>query len=238
MGWPKFATALLAGPMGAAPIQLVEKDLVSVGADFNRFVDDDWKMDKVEGIVSRLSEEALLVHCATAEKIVSTWRKVNSPIVDLWKTMSQVIETMDEAGPGEEYVFGPGDCLKIVRHGIVLPNGLMLRYPGLRPSEDGGYSYLGQYGKQRKHIYGGLLDENVIQALARIIVGEQMLSIKAKYGYDTKLCTHDEICIIVPEAEAELATRRLVEEMKIAPAWAAGLPLTAEGGHAKSYGDC
>lgn len=238
MGWPKFASTLLAGPMGAAPIQLAETDARSMEVNIDKFLNNDWKVEKVENMVSRLDMDALLVHCAVSDSIVSKYRTVNKPIVDLWATMEQVIEGMDVAQPGEEFAFGPGDCLKVVRHGILLPNGLMLRYPGLRESEEGGYSYLGQYGKQRQHLYGGLLDENCVQSLARIIIGEQMLSIKAKYGYDTVLCTHDEICVIVPEAEAELATQRLVAEMKIAPSWAVGLPLTAEGGHAKSYGDC
>lgn len=248
MGWPKFATTLLAGPMGAAPILLTGNDAVTMDVDLEKFVNDDWKMNRMNRIVSRLNKDALTIHCAVADKIVRTYRQVNKPIVELWGLMGEVIETMcsEDCENGASFAFGPDNLLLVVRHGIVLPNGLMLRYPGLRQSEDtededgeiikGGFSYLGQYGKRRQHIYGGLLTENVIQALARIIIGEQMLSVKAKYNYDTKLTTHDEIAVIVPEVEGPLASWRLVEEMKIPPSWARGLPLTAEGGFARSLG--
>ncbi len=250
MGWPKFATTLLAGPMGAAPIQLLAKDAVTMDVDVEKFLNDDWKVSRMKKIVSRLDAGALAIHCAVSDKIVTTYREVNKPIVGLWKTMNDVIETMcsPECEAGMQFSFGPRDILTAVRHGIVLPNGLTLRYPGLRKSDDtededgnivkGGYSYLGQYGKRRQHIYGGLLTENVIQALARLIIGEQMLSVKAKYGYDTVLTTHDEIVIIVPECDGALASWRLIEEMKIPPSWAPDLPLTAEGGYARSLGDC
>lgn len=248
MGWPKFATTLLAGPMGADPIRLGEKDADTMGVDVNKFACNERKVKRMRKLITRLDEDALLVHCAVADKIVRTYREVHSPIVDLWETMEQVIQTMEEIGEDEQFSFGPNECLTVVRHGIILPNGLTLRYPGLRKSGDtvdeegevirGGYSYLGQYGKIRVHTYGGAMTENVIQALSRIVIGEQMLSLKAKYGYDTKLVTHDEIATIVPDREAAAAEWRLVEEMKIAPKWAEGWPLTAEGGHAQSYGDC
>lgn len=238
MGWPKFATTLLAGPMGNPPMKFTADDAQVMNVDVDKFAADEQKMERVSNLVSRLSIEELTVHCAVSDKIVRKYRTANKPIVELWKTMEQVIEAMDVAAPGEEFSFGPGECLTIVRHGIRLPNGLTLHYPGLRTSEDGGYSYLGKYGKLRQHIYGGLLTENVVQALSRIVIGEQMLSLKAKYGYDSVMSTHDEIVTIVPESEGELASWRMVEEMKIAPSWAVGLPLTAEGGFAKSYGGC
>lgn len=250
MGWPKFAATLLAGPMGASPIKLGPKDIETMGVDVDKFVNDERKMKRMRKIVSRLPHEELVLHCAVADKIVRTYRTVNRPIVELWKTMEMAIVTMDEVGDNEQFTFGPNDCLTIVRHGVMLPNGLMLRYPGLRQSEtitedeDGevtvqnSYSYLGQYGKKRKKLYGGLLTENVIQSLSRLVIGEQMLSIEAKYGYEPVLSTHDEIVTIVPRSEAQIATYRIVEEMKISPKWAPDWPLTAEGGHGHSYGDC
>ncbi len=236
MGWPKFATTLLAGPMGNPPITLTESDADAMGVDVNKFANDSYKMERLDSLVSRLNREALVVHCAVSDRVVKKYRDANKPIVDLWETLGQVIETMADCGENEEFTFGPNECLTVVRHGIRLPNGLTLHYPGLRESEDSGYSYLGQYGKIRQKIYGGLLTENLAQALARIVVGEQVLSLKAKYGYEPKLLTHDEIATVVDEAEGPLAERRLVHEMTIAPSWARGLPLAAEGGFHRSLG--
>lgn len=242
MSWPKLSVTLLAGAMGGPPVQLLEKDASTLGVNLDKFFNDERSMGRVETLVSRLDREALAIHCACAEFIVKKYRKANAPIVELWASMEDVIETMTTAEEGEEFTFGPNDCLVIMRHRIRLPNGLYLRYPGLRQSEEeqsfgSGYSYLGQYGKLRQKIYGGLLTENCIQALARIVVGEQMVSVKAKYGYDPVLMTHDEIAEIAPEDEAPLAYHQLVEEMKIAPSWAAGLPLHAKGGWSSSYGE-
>lgn len=246
LGWPKLSLILLAGAMGGPPVQLTQSFVEALGVDVEKFCADDRKAAKVLKMVSRLPLEQLAVHCAVAEKLVTKYRKINKPIVTLWKTMEAVLQVMVELEEGQQVTFGPNECLTIVRHGIILPNGLTLRYPGLRKSEKtedddswgSNFSYVVKRGKSmmRVHTYGGSMTENVVQALARIIVGEQVLSVRAKYGYEPVLLTHDEEAIIVPDAEAHLACQRLVAEMKIAPKWAAGLPLSAEGGYAQSYG--
>jgi DNA polymerase len=136
----------------------------------------------------------------------------------------------------EEVTFGPNNCMTTTRHGLRLPNGVVMRYPGLKESDDHGYSYIGRYGKGHVHLYGGLMTENVIQALARIVVGDQMLMLRGKYGYQPALMTHDEIALVVPDAEVELAKARMLEEMRTPPPWAVGLPLNAECGAGQSYG--
>jgi hypothetical protein len=145
-----------------------------------------------------------------------------------------VIEAMCE--DDADYSFGPNECLRVVRHAIVLPNGMRLRYPGLRYID--GYSYLGEYGKMRKSLYGGKLTENVVQALARIIVTDQMLHVKATTGEDPVLFTHDDLAYVVDDARADWFSYQLQETMKITPDWAAGLPLSVEGGYHQSYGSC
>lgn len=242
MGWSKLSLTLLAGAMGGAPVQLTEKDAETMGVDLDRYLSNERYAKQREKMVSRLNPEALGIHCACAEHLVKIYRAANDPIVQLWYQMEDVLATMESVEEGEEYTFGPGECMTIVRHGIILPSGFKLRYPGLRCSDEdslfgkAGYSYLSKY-KQRQHIYGGLACENVIQGLARIVIGEQWLSLKAKYDYKACLSTHDEIVIVVDDAEAPLAKRRMIEEMKIAPKWAAGWPLHAEGGFSKAYGD-
>lgn len=252
-GWSTFATMLLKGPMGNPPIQIDTALAYSMGVDLEKFFGNPAKVRKARKILSRLSDVDLLVHCAASEKIVKAYRASNQPIVDLWAQMEQVIETMTEISEGEEFTFGPGNCLTVVRHGIRLPNGMMLRYPGLREHvyepglvavdedeqwrlEKKSYSYLGQYGKIRKSLYGGKLTENVVQALARIVVTDQMLHVKATTGRDISLFTYDELAYVEPEETAPWLLNVLLTTMKTAPSWAPGLPLSVEGGFHQSYG--
>ena len=76
---------------------------------------------------------------------------------------------------------------------------------------------------------------NCVQALARIIVAEQMLRIKKKHRI--ALTVHDSALIVVPKAEEEEAKAYVETCMRWVPAWATGLPVDCEVGSAQNYGD-
>ena len=78
--------------------------------------------------------------------------------------------------------------------------------------------------------------ENIVQALARCVVGEQMLKIGERYR--PALTVHDAVVCVVPDDEVEEATEFIVQCMKTPPDWAKGLPVACEAKHGKSYGDC
>jgi len=101
-----------------------------------------------------------------------------------------------------------------------------LKYPGLR-LEDSGVSYVSRYGRQS--IWGGMLLENIVQALARCIIGENMLAVHDK-GYYIASMSHDEIISLVPEADIENAYKVQEQIMTTPPAWAHDLPLQVKGG--------
>jgi hypothetical protein len=232
MGYKKFGSTLLSGPMGADPITFTRTDAERMGVDVTAFCAE--CLEEIEDIPSRLGLEEKVAHWAVAKMIVERWRAENGPIVKLWKECETVIGAMLEGRVGS---FGPGGCVGIVRHGLVLPSGLVMKYPGLEWSRDRGFTYLGGYAKERKKLYGGLLCENVTQALARQVVTEQMLHLRGQFGYLAKLSTHDELGFPVREEEAPLALERTLTIMKQAPEWAPGLPVYAEGGFAKRYGE-
>jgi DNA polymerase len=121
--------------------------------------------------------------------------------------------------------------------GVILPNGLLIRYDDLQEHENekGGieYSYKTRIGRTR--IYGGKVVENVTQALARLIIGEQMLRISKKYR--VVLTVHDSIVCCVPDNEAEACKAYVEECMRWVPAWAEGLPVDCEAGIGKNYGE-
>ena len=74
------------------------------------------------------------------------------------------------------------------------------------------------------------------QALARIVIGEQMLLIAKKYR--VVMTVHDAVACIVPTDEVKTAQEYVEMCMRIRPKWGMELPLNCEAGHGESYGDC
>ena len=79
--------------------------------------------------------------------------------------------------------------------------------------------------------------ENVVQALARIVVGEQMLKIR-EAGYRPVLTVHDSVVCVVPKDGVDEAMATITGIMSTAPEWAPGLPVACEAKYGESYGEC
>ena len=157
-----------------------------------------------------------------ARTIVQIYRRTNSDIVNFWERLNMILELM-ATKRDLNYTIGP---LRFMYRMIELPNGLALKYPGLRLEEDG-VSYFSRYGRTK--IWGGMLLENVVQALARCVIGENMLTIH-KLGHTIASMSHDEIISIIPNNQIEQAYKDQERIMTTTPAWAVGLPLAVEGG--------
>lgn len=89
-------------------------------------------------------------------------------------------------------------------------------------------------GQKGRKIYSTQLVENIVQAIARDVIAEQMLEIAKTYPI--VLQTHDEIVVEAPKNQADQALQHLLTIMKTPPQWAPDLPIDAEGGYATSYG--
>lgn len=237
LGWFKFASEMSKGMLNGPRVQFDLEWVDRLGVDLSKFVNDDAKVERVKNMPSRLGLEDRVVHCAVAEWFVRRYRNQNKPITEFWSLMDAVLKAMLQEDT--DFPVGANDCLRVVRHGIQLPNGLTMRYPGLRESDDGeGYSYMGgRVGKDRVRAYGGSLTENVVQALSRVIVFQQALKLR-EMGYQPVTSTHDELVYIVDDGKAEKCLDDALTVMKTAPSWAMGLPLSADGGIGKSYGEC
>ncbi len=157
-----------------------------------------------------------------ARRIVATYRRTNGYLVAFWERLNTMLELMATKRDLDVRI-GP---VRFMYHMIELPNGLALKYPGLR-LEDSGVSYVSRYGRQS--IWGGMLLENIVQALARCIIGENMLAVHDK-GYYIASMSHDEIISLVPEADIENAYKVQEQIMTTPPAWAHDLPLQVKGG--------
>jgi DNA polymerase len=168
------------------------------------------------------------------KRIVDLYRAENDKITDLWKECDNALEDMMSwSHKKKSYSIGEHGVLFISEHGICLPNGLYIRYRNLR-NEDNKVTYDSRKGPVS--IWGGAMVENVVQALARIIVGEQMLAIKERYR--PVLTVHDAAVIVVPKNELNEGLEFITQVMSTPPTWAEGLPVACEAKYGESYGEC
>ena len=171
-----------------------------------------------------------------ARRIINIYRETNGAISQLWVDANNMIQHMQR---GDNVQFGREDVLKVNarNNAIILPSGLPMFYHGLaveKTTSGTEYTYKTRKGPNR--IYGGKVVENVCQAIARCIIGHQMLLLAKQYK--AVLTVHDSIIICVPDEELTAARTYMEECMSQTPHWAEGLPITCESGTGKSYGEC
>ncbi|WP_370635214.1 DNA polymerase [Leclercia sp. Marseille-Q4284] len=194
-------------------------------------------MDSKGRGMSGLSENTWLV----CESLKQLWREAHPEIVKLW---AKVEKAAKDAICGKPSVV---NGLKFDRKGawlrIRLPSGRFLSYPApaVDLNKDGvfysGLSYMGTcpYSRKWKRLktFGGKLVENIVQAIARDVLAENMAAIEAA-GYHIVLTVHDEVITEAP-AIASYNAIDLSRLLAIVPAWMQGLPLMAKGFEADRY---
>lgn len=180
-----------------------------------------------------------------AQKIVNLYRNKYSRIQALWNRCNHELGKMVAGAKGDLC-----DLVSYDAEGIILPNGLRIRYPALRGTANG-YEYINDARVYRKFIaarvaggelpeltwtkiYGGKVVENITQAVARIVVSEQMVRIGRRYP--VALQVHDEIVCVVPEDQADACKQFMMDVMSTPPKWAPDLPVACEADVGPNYG--
>ena len=165
--------------------------------------------------------------------IVDAWRAANPNIVWLWQEVEEAaLEAITTRRPVRLH-----NLTFTLKSGILfitLPSGRRLAYvkPGLGENRFGGTSitYWGiTTGRRwgRLETYGGKLVENVVQAIARdLLVGG--LQNVASEGHRIVMHIHDEIVIDEPK-NSTFTVEDACQLMSRLPAWADGLPFSADG---------
>ena len=173
-----------------------------------------------------------------AKEFVKTYRDANDKVIELWREGDRVIKDLADWPAGKKpYYYGKNKCLEVHPEGIKLPNGLMIRYPELHLiTEETKSQYVYKSRMGPVSLWGGSLVENVVQALARIVVGEQMLDIQKRHR--VALTVHDAAVIVPLETEKDEAMKYVIECMSVPPEWARGLPVACEAKYGHSYGEC
>jgi len=171
-----------------------------------------------------------------ARRIIDIYRSTNGAISQLWREANNMVQYMAR---GDSVQFGKEGVLQVDarKNAIMLPSGLPMFYHGLAAEKsERGYEYTYRTRKGPNRIYGGKVVENVCQAVARCIIGHQMILLAKKYK--AVLTVHDSIITCVRDEELDEAQAYMEECMSQTPDWAEGLPITCESGTGKSYGEC
>lgn len=160
------------------------------------------------------------------EQAKSLYRATHKRVVHMWyQTAEEVMNVLEQR---RQMTWGP---MEIADGAIWLPNGLPLWYTHFKLDENGERWTLIR-GRWRR-IWGSKLVQHVCEGLARTVVSEAMLRIRAA-GYMPKNTTHDELWVVAP-LDDTCVLEYTLDELRKTPTWAPGLPLDAEGAEGVRY---
>jgi len=162
---------------------------------------------------------------------VRTYRTTFWKIRALWKEADHVVQCMAEGRPVK---FGP--CTTDAAGTVWLPNNMPIVYNGLSKDEStGNYTYY--VGKSTYTLYGAKLVENIVQALARIIMTRAELKL-AEFNQLAALSVHDELVFVCEDKDVEKLRHGLRAVFMRRPPWMKDVPLDSEINVGENYAQC
>ena len=171
-----------------------------------------------------------------AERVVAAYRAKYPQIVRGWWNANDMLGHMVS---GTKVKFG---CCETRHNKLKLPNGMFLHYDGLTRTGVGReteYWYRSPKGAGRHaqtKIYGAKLIENVMQALTRVLMTDQLVMLSMKY--DVVMQMHDEIVLSIRTLEVPEAKQLIDHVMTQVPDWMPNLPLAVEINDGANYAEC
>ena len=234
LGWQSFASQLMVGFLGAPPVRYDKKFAKSLGVDatyIHRFLlwrDNTEKLAKIPRICS---DDEILTHAVASKMIIDTYRSTAWPVKAFWDMCTELLG--DSLYGGSPYTH---KCLTFEKEAILLPNRMYIRYNDFKQvadDEEGRLQWV--YGPDETKLYAGKITNNVTQALARIVMTDGMLRVAKRYPVVGTV--HDELICVVPDSEVAEAKAWVLEQMTIEPSYMPGIPLAADVGAHRRYGD-
>jgi hypothetical protein len=170
------------------------------------------------------TSKELLSHCLAAKAIIDKYRAASEQVVAFWNMCQELID--HSLYRGKEYKH---KCITFRKEQIILPSGMAMRYPDLRPDKGDGGRVVWTYadGNKRVSLY-------IVQGTARCVMTDGMLRVAKKYPVAGTV--HDELIAVVPEEEAEDAKTWIFAQMVAPVPYLPGLPLKTDVGYNKRYG--
>ena len=233
LGWASFASQLLTGFLGAKPVMYDRAFAKKLGVDsgyVGRFLDWHDNVEKMLEIPHTCTDEELLTHCVASKKIIDIYRSTAYPVVGFWEMCSSLL--VSALYEGHEHTY---KCITFRKEEIVLPNGMSLMYPRLRQEKDKEGKTNWVYGEDATKLYAGKITNNIVQGTARIVMTDGMLRVSKKYPIAGTV--HDELIAVVPDEEVEHAKTWVLAQMTMEPSYMRGIPLDADGGAHRRYGE-
>ena len=232
LGWASFAAQLLVGFLGAPPVRYTKEFAKTLGVTANtaeKFLDWDDNVKKLEEIPHICTMTELVIHCLAAKAIIDKYRLTAEPVVALWNLFGELIE--HSLYNGNEYTH---KCVTFKKGEIVLPSGMSLLYPDLKPGKDEKGRLQWTYGEDATKLYAGKITNNVTQGVARCVMTDGMLRTAKRYFVAGTV--HDEQIAVVPDEDVADAKTWVLAQMTMEPKYMPGIPLAADGGAHKRYG--
>jgi DNA polymerase family A/3'-5' exonuclease len=203
---------------------------------------------KFKNAVETDKKSPMPIELATAKLAVDGYRKTFFGVAGSWKRLASIIAQMAEGLTPRQVEQWP--FLRFEQDRIVLPNGMKISYPRMElVATRGVESFRDQYAfnawtkgvcvagrPDMKPIHGAQMLENICQALARIIVVEQMAELMRR-GHRIVLQVHDSIVLVVPEDQAEAVLAEVEEVMGTPPTWWPQLKVSSAGNYGKTYAE-
>lgn len=177
---------------------------------------------------------------AFAMFVVTTYRESHAHVVKLWRRCDHVLTVIARGELG--VAVDPRGIVRTCEGGLVLPGGLRILYPELkkeRNEETGFDEWTFWNGKTRETIHGRKVTENIIQALARLVVFKQCYDTLRECRTEGRWVhsVHDEGIYVAHAYDAPYVAKVLLRNLRTPPEWAPDLPLNGEVGFHRRYGD-
>lgn len=157
--------------------------------------------------------------------LVQAYRAKYTRIPEYWSHLDGVLRQMLNGQRGEDRFIKWGASY------ISIPDGMVLMFPSLQISR--GQIYCTSLDERVK-LWGGVLTENIIQAMARSILADQMVR-AVQLGLRPAMTTHDEFSVreLLEKASGTVDAMRSI--MTTPPSWAPDLPLATEIVYGREY---
>lgn len=186
-------------------------------------------------------EQNVTVDPEMAERVVALYRQTFPGVPKLWRLAEA---DLAYALNNQAVSFGrlKPECITTGHApllercpGFRLPSGHWIKYPGLRKDEEGQWTYTTAVGVRK--LWGGVVVENCVQALAAELIKEQLMDVEKYVQLPVYMVTHDELVVGVDEAFADEQAAAIRRVMTQPVKWLPSLPLACEIKTAVRYGE-
>lgn len=182
-----------------------------------------------ERFMGTCAKYGIIISEELAKLTVKTYRETYPKIVAFWYALEAAFKKAS-ATKTTSPVIRVGKYIKMwgknAYVAVQLPSDRILYYHRVKITRNS-ITYYSFSRKHKVHIYGGMMAENITQAVCRDLLVNCMLK-SYIHGLNPFLHVHDEIICSVNKKEAKGAATKFAKIMNTPPDWFAGLPLKTE----------